>query len=60
MESNEINDVNDIIKCPICNDKYESPITLPCGETICLNHLSNASFSIDKKFKCDVCRYFFL
>ena len=54
-ESSEINDVNDILKCPICLDKYTTPITLTCGETICKYHLEHSSFTKDKKFKCDIC-----
>ena len=51
----ELTAIDDAIKCPICLNKYSKPITLPCGETICMEHLSSQSWTKDKKFKCDVC-----
>jgi hypothetical protein len=51
----ELTAIDDAIKCPICLSKYSKPITLPCGDTICMEHLANQSWTIDKKFKCDVC-----
>lgn len=51
----DVDDVNDIIRCRICSKLYNSPITLPCGETICSIHLNEFDISRDKKFKCDLC-----
>lgn len=53
-DKSELNDVNDIIKCPICSNKYTIPVTLPCGESVCKIHLDNLTIK-DNKFKCDVC-----
>ena len=33
-------DVQSIFICPLCNSTYESPVVLPCYETICKRHLS--------------------
>lgn len=42
-------------QCPLCCNNYSNPITLPCGDTICLEHLEEHSFTKDRKFMCDIC-----
>lgn len=42
--------LEDLTKCPICNQKFDIPAVLPCGETVCSKCLSNSE--LDCKF-CD-------
>jgi hypothetical protein len=58
MDLTRIDDVNDIIKCPLCSNSYSNPITLPCGDTICFEHLEDHSYTKDRKFMCDICNKF--
>lgn len=41
-----------IIKCPICEFTFKSPIILPCGHSICKWH---ADDNDDKSIKCMKC-----
>ena len=41
------------IKCSICHEILESPVVLPCNETICKKHVSNQLN--DNFFRCDKC-----
>ena len=41
------------IKCAICHEILESPVILPCNDTICKKHVSNQNK--DDFFKCDKC-----
>jgi hypothetical protein len=31
--------INEAIKCPICKKILESPVFLPCGESVCKSHV---------------------
>ena len=52
-----LSELNDIFKCTFCNSLLESPIILPCSETICekhLNEMKSAQIS-SKNIKCTLC-----
>ena len=42
-------DYDDILKCNVCNSLLESPVVLPCSETICKKHVTEI------KIKCKFC-----
>ena len=39
------------VQCPICLDMYDTPITLPCGHSMCIQHAPRL-----KDKKCPTCR----
>ena len=41
------------IKCAICHEIMESPVILPCNDTVCKKHVTNQIK--DDHFKCDKC-----
>ena len=42
------------IKCAICHEILESPVFLPCSDTICKKHVSNQSNNVIRCEKCGV------
>ena len=42
------------IKCAICSEILESPVILPCTETICKKHVSNQTNDVIRCEKCGV------
>ena len=42
-----------LIKCAICHEIVESPVILPCNDTVCKKHVT--SQIKDDHFKCDKC-----
>ena len=45
--------IQNIIKCAICQEILESPVILPCNDTVCKKHVT--SQIKDDHFKCDKC-----
>ena len=45
--------IQNIIKCAICQEILESPVILPCNDTVCKKHVTNQIK--DDHFKCDRC-----
>jgi hypothetical protein len=46
--------IRNAIKCSICHEILESPVILPCTDTICLKHVSNQSNGVVRCGKCGV------
>jgi hypothetical protein len=44
--------VKDLIYCKVCNELFDKPVILPCGETICSKH--EIDFK-DARFQCTFC-----
>ena len=42
-----------LIKCAFCHEIVESPVILPCNDTVCKKHVTNQIK--DDHFKCDKC-----
>ncbi|RNA38602.1 tripartite motif-containing 13 [Brachionus plicatilis] len=42
------------LTCPICHKEYESPVILPCGESIC-SKCANPSGFLSDNFLCKLC-----
>jgi hypothetical protein len=45
--------VRDLLSCKVCNDVFNEPVILPCGETICAKH--DVDFK-DKNISCTFCQ----
>ncbi|KAM4607901.1 tripartite motif-containing protein 72 [Polymixia lowei] len=53
--------VENTLKCPICQDLFAEPVTLPCGHNFCLTCIRvvwNADVSEDGPFFCPECQIF--
>ncbi len=35
--------INSLFNCQLCNQFFEDPVTLPCGETVCKSHCDRIS-----------------
>ena len=44
------------LSCSYCSKIYKSPISLPCGDTICEEHLKEANVRKTNSIKCSVCQ----
>ncbi|KAJ8317472.1 hypothetical protein KUTeg_005376 [Tegillarca granosa] len=53
MATAAIDEVESIIKCPICFETYKSPKCLPCSHTTCETCLNRQKL---KTFPCPICR----
>ena len=47
-----MNSILNAIKCSICQEILESPVILPCNDTICKKHVSN---KINDLIRCEKC-----
>lgn len=47
--------VENNLKCPNCNKKFDVPKIIPCGQTICLTCVSQFTSSNGEIFKCKFC-----
>ena len=54
---NKISDLKDIATCNYCNCIFESPVILPCSETICQKHVEEMKLKHDsiEEIKCHHC-----
>lgn len=53
--------VEDALKCPICQDLFTDPVTLPCGHNFCLTCIRDvwdADVSEEGPFFCPECQIF--
>ncbi len=50
-------DGKNLLKCKICTAIFDSPILLPCGETVCKKHLNQVDLFeiVDDRFECLFC-----
>lgn len=46
------------LSCPVCLEIFESPVSIPCGHTFCIDCL-NSSENASGKSRCPVCRTYF-
>ena len=46
--------IRNAIKCVICHEILESPVILPCSDTICKKHVSNQRSDIIRCEKCGI------
>ena len=55
--SDKLKNNHDLCVCPLnsCQLYLEKPITLPCGFTICQNHIENFKNSNFNEFECVLC-----
>ena len=55
----EESQINDILKCLYCENKFDEPRILPCEKTVCNACLEKMVMSVNKKdncFKCSLCQ----
>ena len=51
-------EINKILLCPQCNQRFDEPKILPCGNTICISCIRNFISSekrAQNKYKCLIC-----
>lgn len=48
-------DTKSLVVCNLCKAKFENPVILPCGETICKKHLAEDESFNKTKFICIFC-----
>jgi len=44
------------LTCSLCNKILHKPILLPCGDTICQEHLSEKKFTKANRIACNICK----
>ena len=51
-------DLSTQILCPCCKNVYVEPLSLPCGKTICKEHVNESLITKNNKkiFKCLLCK----
>lgn len=54
----EESDINEVLTCPKCNQRYIDPRVLPCGESICFKCISNIDKESSNVIKCTYCSNF--
>jgi hypothetical protein len=47
----EMDCLKEILSCKICQNRLKVPVVLPCGQTVCKNHIDETT----NEFKCDLC-----
>ena len=50
----------DMIKCPICKEILNLPVILPCGHTVCKNHVDKVTENKETKIMCSLCDEFYV
>jgi len=48
-----IEDTRQLLSCPVCLSEYTTPVTLPCGHSLCASHLGDIA---KKTASCPICR----
>lgn len=43
--------IHELLKCKYCQERLENPVVLPCGETICEEHIREE----DEQIECKIC-----
>ena len=52
--------LEEMLRCPVCQDIFKDPHQLPCGHSMCMGCLENMrDHSSDMPFRCPDCRRFF-
>lgn len=60
MEGAERTKLEEMLKCPVCQDIFKDPRQLPCGHSMCMGCLENMlDHTSDMPFRCPDCRVFF-
>ena len=53
-------DYSQALQCPVCNEIFEHPRILPCGDSVCFGCINLLNKGYDQKgnamFKCPVCQ----
>jgi len=51
-------DINELLTCPACRTRFEDPVILPCGDSICLNCeiLIREESNYYQHYRCPVCK----
>ena len=49
----KIDQVETLFNCYLCSKTYVSPVTLPCGSTLCISHLD--TYVEKERFRCALC-----
>jgi hypothetical protein len=51
-------DINELLTCPACRARFEDPVILPCGDSICLNCeiLIREESNYYQHYRCPVCK----
>ena len=47
------------LKCSFCSKVYKSPVVLPCGDTLCEQHLKEENACKTNSIKCQTCQKIF-
>ena len=47
--------IKDELTCKYCNEIYNNPITLTCGDSVCMHHLKELASTSSQKFPCPLC-----
>lgn len=62
LDADAMETVEDSLKCPVCQDIFTDPVTLPCGHNFCLTCIQavwETDSSIVGPFFCPECQVFF-
>ena len=49
----KVDQVETLFNCDLCSKTYVSPVTLPCGSTLCISHLD--TYVEKERFRCALC-----
>ena len=52
----KMDNLNRLLECPICTDKFTDPRMLKCGHHFCLTCLINTMWKLRKTISCPLCR----
>ena len=47
--------IKEELTCKYCNEIYNNPITLTCGDSVCMHHLKELASASSPKFLCPLC-----
>ena len=49
--------IKEKLTCKCCNEIYNNPVTLACGDTVCRHHIEEqiSSYSLSRTFLCPLC-----
>jgi len=56
FKMSKIDEFNNVLNCNYCHNLYETPVFLPCGESVCLNDLGKMQCGANE-IKCFMCSH---